>query len=588
MPLKVAQISLWHKVVPKEIPIGYGKATFDNLNDYKTLAEDKLNALFHIETSLGILKDADHIPGYVPHIYGTSDREAARAFKAERKTIAAAADGTPTKTLKAAKDAGLDPETDILKMMGYRSIDSFKQQGQVRFANAVENEFGVKLGANKKGRAFAKKLNMVEGESKYLSQKGIFFHPDVAKALKTVDRTLNDPAAGSELLRLFDKAQQAWKLNMTALNPGHHIRNFAGDVFLNFEDGVVNPARYTESAKILKNWRENPASVIIQVGNKRLNAAEVMDLFSSHGAKSGFFRTELAASKWAPVEKIREGAELREDWTRLAHFVDVLKKEGGNVKSIQDLEEVATKAGKRVRKFNIDYGDLTPFEQKTMKRVVPFYTWFRKNLPVQLETLALNPGKINTVPKFMNFLANATGEKPPELFGLNMTPLWLRQLAGVRLAGEGQGRNGLYWDPSVIPFMDVPRFLEGGPQGLLQTAIGSTTPFARMPVELAFGRSLLTGGPLPDTGRGYIGSNILPPQWLKAAGLASGQDEIAGIPTGSKGGAIDIAKLLGISLQEVGDQQMLGELRRQQDPVQARIHALKQKAIEDYKRKNGN
>lgn len=586
-----------HVVTPKEITLSNGtKKTFTTLEDYKQHAIDKLDALFHTETGMGIIHPKSGLVNYVPHIYDTADRDAAKAFKAERQKLQSqflkGGNPNPVPVIKSAKEASafkhlgqvvdLKPETDIMQAMGNRAISSFREQGQVRFANAVEHEFGVNLGAKIQGKVpqrevenLAKSMNLVEGKSKYLSDKGIYFHPDVAKALKTVDKVVTDPAAGAQLFKTFDKIQNIWKLNMTALNPGHHIRNFAGDVFLNFEDGVVNPARYSESAQILKNWREAPDAVHIMVGGRRLNAQEVMDLFASKGGKSGFFRSELVSSGIKPVEKIREMAEVREDWTRLAHFVDVLKKEGKNVKTYDDLDKVASEAGRRVRKFNIDYGDLTPAERNGMKRVVPFYTWMRKNIPVQLETLALQPGKVNAIPKFMKFLNTATGQsgQDPNFLGLNLTPLWLRQMASVRVAGEGQGRNGVYWEPSVIPFTDIGQYTEGGPQGIISTLLGTTSPFIRTPIEYATGRSLQTGGPLQDSGMGYAGANILPPTLPRVKDILTGQSDMT-----------DVAKLLGISLQNVGDSQMSGELRRQQDPLQIQIKNLKKKAIADYQK----
>jgi hypothetical protein len=52
-------------------------------------------------------------------------------------------------------------------------------------------------------------------------------------------------------------------------------------------------------------------------------------------------------------------------------------------------------AGKIVDKFLFDYGDLTFIEQNVLRRVLPFYTWTRKNIPLQLEQFVKNPGKFS-------------------------------------------------------------------------------------------------------------------------------------------------------------------------------------------------
>ena len=53
-------------------------------------------------------------------------------------------------------------------------------------------------------------------------------------------------------------------------------------------------------------------------------------------------------------------------------------------------------AAEQIRKYHFDYQDLTPFEKHWMRRAVPFYTFARKNLPLQMETLASRPGAFST------------------------------------------------------------------------------------------------------------------------------------------------------------------------------------------------
>ena len=48
-------------------------------------------------------------------------------------------------------------------------------------------------------------------------------------------------------------------------------------------------------------------------------------------------------------------------------------------------------ASNQVKEALFDYADLSLFERNVMKRVMPFYTWSRKNFPVQLKHLVLNP-----------------------------------------------------------------------------------------------------------------------------------------------------------------------------------------------------
>jgi hypothetical protein len=53
----------------------------------------------------------------------------------------------------------------------------------------------------------------------------------------------------------------------------------------------------------------------------------------------------------------------------------------------------AEEAALSVKKYLFDYGDLTRFERVFVKRAMPFYTWTRKNIPLQLESLWKTPEK---------------------------------------------------------------------------------------------------------------------------------------------------------------------------------------------------
>ena len=48
-------------------------------------------------------------------------------------------------------------------------------------------------------------------------------------------------------------------------------------------------------------------------------------------------------------------------------------------------------ASNEVKAALFDYADLSVFERNWMKRLMPFYTWSRKNFPVQIKHLVLNP-----------------------------------------------------------------------------------------------------------------------------------------------------------------------------------------------------
>jgi hypothetical protein len=212
-----------------------------------------------------------------------------------------------------------------------------------------------------------------------------------------------------------------------------------------------------------------------------------------------------------------------------------------------------------------------------MKRTVPFYTWLRKNIPLQAEMLLMRPGRQAVFPKGLRALEQLTGQDSdgPTIEGMNVLPLWMRQLGSVALTGEGQGRNGIYWNPSFLPVFDIGRFFEGTgstKQNILSNIVGSTAPQIQFPIEQGLGVNVFTGAP-EDVGAGqYVARNTIPSVVRGIYQMATGEKELStGIPN-----------LLGAGLIKLEDKYIASELRRQQDPMQSAIEERNERAIVDY------
>lgn len=539
-------------------------------------AMDWRDSITQIELSKGLLAPEDVLDNYLYHHYRTTDRVAVKNFKSTRKKVqnpSKQTKSTTIKTLKAAEAEGLKPVREIDDVLLLRAGKSYKEQGRAAFADAVSREFGVSFG--KEGSKLAPKLGLDPATSRYLkgaAKKGetIYLPREVNQAIKHMDGLYDSMDETNQLLRMFDKSLAHWKFGATAINPGHHIRNAIGDMFLNTLDGVSNPYRYLQSARVMQGDK-----VAIKVGKGSLNAEEIKNLYRLKGVKSGYTRVEIGARKFRPTEKIREVAESREDFTRMAHFIDALKKEAGDIdpKNLVALDKAASRAAARVRKFNIDYGDLTDVEKKVFKRVVPFYTWMRKNVPLQLEALALTPGRQAVVPKGLQALRTVLGDdgEYPTIGGSETVPKWLRDMSGIQILGEGEGRNGVYMDPSVlVPSMDAldliaeptEQLIRGNPEKAFELGaaegLNMLNPALRAGVEYGTDTNTFTGGKRDEN---FL-QNQLPITRL-LTGLGTGQTDkwdLANYATGA-------------SFREIGEPQKLGELRRQQDILEGQLRS---------------
>ena len=68
---------------------------------------------------------------------------------------------------------------------------------------------------------------------------------------------------------------------------------------------------------------------------------------------------------------MRNWTESTNNWTRFAGYLH----ERAQGKSFME-------SAANVKKYYFDYFDLTPFERKYMRRIVPFYTWTRKEYTI--------------------------------------------------------------------------------------------------------------------------------------------------------------------------------------------------------------
>jgi hypothetical protein len=175
-----------------------------------------------------------------------------------------------------------------------------------------------------------------------------------------------------------------------------------------------------------------------------------------------------------------------EDNARIALFIDSLNK-GKNF----------DQAASQVRKYLFDYGDLSPFERSTLKRLMPFYTWSRKNLPLQLEAIVRHPDKVNKLN-----LAKENIQFETEIPDLEDVPDYIRSAMPIygaeKFLGEPvvPGTAKAITLQNLIPFSDLttftkfldtetaPSMIERGKlSSTISTALGGISPLLKAPLE---------------------------------------------------------------------------------------------------------
>jgi hypothetical protein len=261
---------------------------------------------------------------------------------------------------------------------------------------------------------------------------------EIAAEVERVGEMLSSDKSIRGLNKMIDQYDRFWKKGLTSLpvSAAFTLRNLRSNLFLNWLDGVHTLAPYKEASQIqaragqiLKG--EKYKDEIIAKGvravmkeNMTPRQFKVWELADKRRVLgSNYFDIDLAFSGLAKAGRVKgvayEGGKVKrgyeaagefgkrmnsvvEDNAKLANFIHNLDKYGN-----PDI------AAEHVHKFLFDYGDLTPLEQRRIRKIVPFYTFMRKNVPLQVEQLYTQPGKLSLRLKAGEQLTDPLGEDDP-------------------------------------------------------------------------------------------------------------------------------------------------------------------------------
>ncbi len=218
------------------------------------------------------------------------------------------------------------------------------------------------------------------------------------------------------------------------------------------------------------------------------------------GQAGVFGRTE---DTFAPLVAGRRIGSNTEDHVRMANFLGELSK--GATPEV---------AGANANRVHFDYTDLTPFEREGMRRVAPFYTFMRKNLPAQANILATTPGKISAPIKALtNVDQNREGYTPDYLSSGVAIPM------GQNLNPQTGRMDTRYLNKVGLPFeeaLERMKFTNNlpNPVATMRSYLGSMNPLVKAPLEMATDTQFHSGRKLSDLrSEGVFGGlGMLPPE----------------------------------------------------------------------------
>lgn len=363
----------------------------------------------------------------------------------------------------------------------------------------------------------------------------------------------------NKAVELYDKMLGGLRKITLLPFPSFHLRNELGNIYtLALANASATSTTMAASlmkqlikpdAKRLSTWRFTAKDGRIYTGADVVREAEKANLFNAGlagaefgGSTAGFHPIQKTLNKLYENEKILSkgksttqlgravnkaqhavavpydiamdssaafGAML-ENHAKLSLFIDRLRKGYTPAAAASD-----------VRKFLFDYGQLTRFESEKIKRLAFFYTWFRKNLALQLSQIA-SPMTKRVIRAVNDWNESAASDQIIDERFMNQylinQPL-LRM--GIDPAMQRESLMGL---ENLIPFYDLNKLvkmfypssdIKDARYNMLDTVYSFANPILKTPIDLIRNTDSFSGqkiSEIPGDTTTYLGINM--PTWL--------------------------------------------------------------------------
>lgn len=281
------------------------------------------------------------------------------------------------------------------------------------------------------------------------------------EAITVVER-LRDPSEWrhmKQMLKAYDKWHNWWKGWATG-SPGFAVRNWYSGMFSLYLDNV-SPLSAQRTYGYLRRYRKDPEEArqwAIRKHGGDTTFADEMDEAMAAAAATGWGLTpqevneamvgrklsywNMASTTFAPIAKMRDISTFGESHIRLTQAYDAIHRGGSRTQAID-----------RINKFQFNYRDITDFD-RAVKRVMPFWTFFSRNLAIQAEVWTHSPQKLNRT--YYNLRANMEATTDAE----DVVPGYFEELGAIRTPfGLGNQQGDKYYLTPDLPSLRFRRDL---------------------------------------------------------------------------------------------------------------------------------
>jgi len=392
-----------------------------------------------------------------------------------------------------------------------REQTSIQARNTFDFLRDVGNKMGVK--ATPAEIAAGSKIDPATGiryvapTNKVLREAGVMVPDVIAKDVDKMYETLTNMDELKAFTKYWDKAQNVWKQLVTGPFPAFHARNLMGATYNNWLAGMTNIQRYKQADQVIRlvNKYEKGSSEVstgraleelknLKFKNSLGQEIDGMKLMAMYDVKIGRntghlgdivndTAREVGVQTWKDkaadtANYGRKILEFTEERVRLPLFLDTWMKTGS-----------FDAAGKAVARFHFDYTPqgLTEFEDKVMRRIIPFYRWIRNNIPLQFEQILKQPGKQNAA------LRGSQAMVDPDI--QSQLPEYMQQGTAFQIGPEKNGNVSILTGFG-LPFEDINKLS-------IDQLASSISPLLKVPIEEYMDKSLYYKKPVTESGQSF-------------------------------------------------------------------------------------
>ena len=385
------------------------------------------------------------------------------------------------------------------------------------------------------------------------STSNLYANSSVKKWLADLYAVQKDPTSWEKFLNdVLDPLTALWKQTITVgRGPGFVATNLIGGLFMNHQGGVSIKQMFQsfdvlmKMRKIMKQVNDaNPNRVLavnnqeameklfkelstIKIGNTDMGTA--FREFISRGAmddtETNFAMRQMAKGGTETPQKVYgTNVKFKENYhtdpsgpveVQYRRFIDFMTTNkaqlflndmnqsaelfmrfGAFINGVETYGDFRT-AMDKVYLLHFNYQDLSKAED-WVRRIVPFYTWTRNNVPAQLRSLAMQPGKIQR--------AMYANEEFQRTFGAEGNDSWVNQVLPEYMANaDGFYSKFKFADGSILgffnkmPYEDLNKIFQvsdSGKPGIRTQSLFQMLGPVGIPLQMGSGVDYSTGQPL--------------------------------------------------------------------------------------------